>query len=167
MSFKKILGVVAAAYAASVAIAMKKRKDDGTSKLASDAKNSTLENVVDEITEIHKNAFVTVKNFVVTNFEDVKDVETLKNRLAEMAGDFKSQAESAFEDFKNNSSDYKNSAKKFLEDAYQKARNSLKVAEEKVKTFSDDKKDSAEKFVEDSKRKLDETYESLKTKFSK
>lgn len=167
MNFKKILGVVAAAYATSVAIAMKKRKDEGTSKLASDAKNSTLENVVDEITEIHKNAFVTVKNFVVTNFEDIKDVETLKIRLTEMASDFKSQVEKTFEDLKNNSEDYKDAAKKFLEDAYEKTKNSLKVAEEKAKTFGEDKKDSAEKFLAESKKKLEETYENLKTKFSK
>lgn len=167
MNFKKILGVVGAVYATTLALAMKKRKENGTSKLADETKNSTLENVMDEIAEIHKNAFADVKNFVVTNFEDVKDVESLKNRLGEMTENFKSQAEKAFADLKNNSSDYKDSAKKFLEDAYEKVKTSLQNAEEKAKTFGEDKKESAEKFLSDAKNKAEETYENLKAKFVK
>lgn len=51
-----------AGYAAGLAIAMKYRKDAGTSKLDTEAKNtSKLNSFIDEVVDIHKTAFSDVK----------------------------------------------------------------------------------------------------------
>ena len=64
---KKFLTVLAAGYAIGVGLLMKKRKDEGKSKLADDVSKTTLENVVDEIVDLHKTAFEDIKNFIHTN----------------------------------------------------------------------------------------------------
>lgn len=167
MKFKNILGILGTVYAAGVAIAMKKRKDQGISKLAEKTTDSTLQNVMDEITEIHKNTYADVKKFFVVNFEDVKDVESLTAKVGELSENFKNRIEMAVADMKNNAGNYKENAQKFLEEAYNKAKTSLSHAEEKVKTFSEDKKEIAQKFVAESKEKIEKTYTELKNSFTK
>lgn len=135
MKFGKVFAVVGTAYAAAVAFAMKKRKDEGTSKLASDPKKSTLENVVDEIVEIHKNAYNDTKNFVATNFDDVKDFDSFKARVSDISKNFSEIIERKFEDMKDYAGDNAETAKKILEENYEKVKTSLKNAEEKAKTF--------------------------------
>lgn len=49
-----------AGYAAGLAVAMKYRKDAGTSKLATPTK-SHIDSFFDEIVDIHKSAFADVK----------------------------------------------------------------------------------------------------------
>lgn len=167
MKFGKIFAVLGTAYAAAVAIAAKKRKDEGTSKLAENTKDSTLQNVVDEIVEIHKNAYNDARNFVVDNFSDVKDFDTFKLRVTDLLEDFSKIAEEKFENLKDSAEDKTEIAKKFLEENYEKAKISLKNAEEKAKTFGEDSRDNAEKFLADSKTKIEETYQNLKNKISK
>ena len=165
--FGKIFAVIGTAYAAALAIAMKKRKDEGTSKLDADTKKSTLENVVDEIAEIHKNAYKDVRAFVVDNFSDVKDFDTFKNRVTDLSKNFAKMAEEKFEDIKDSTEDNIENVKKFIEENYEKAKTSLKNAEEKVKDFADDKKQDAEKLIADAKKDIEEKYETAKKKISK
>lgn len=96
---KKILALLGT-YATGMAVAMKLRKDKGTSKLAKDTKNSTLENVIDEIVDIHKMAYNDVKNFVTPLFDDVKDFEGLKTRVSGMIDEFGAKLEVAFAELK-------------------------------------------------------------------
>ena len=51
-----------AGYAAGLAVAMKYRKDNGTSKLENTVNNkSKLDSFIDEVVDIHKTAFADVK----------------------------------------------------------------------------------------------------------
>lgn len=51
-----------AGYAAGLAVAMKYRKDNGTSKLENTLNNkSKLDSFIDEVVDIHKTAFADVK----------------------------------------------------------------------------------------------------------
>ncbi len=51
-----------AGYAAGLAVAMKYRKDNGTSKLENtENKKSKLDSFIDEVVDIHKTAFADVK----------------------------------------------------------------------------------------------------------
>lgn len=167
MKIGKIFAVLGTVYAAGVAMAMKKRKDDGTSKLAQDAKKSTLENVVDEIVEIHKNAYNDARKFVVDNFSDVKDFDGFKARVADLSKNFAEIVEQKFDDVKDSSEDKIELAKKFLEENYEKAKISLKNAEEKVKTFGEENKENAEKMIAEAKVKIEGQYNKMKEKISK
>ena len=153
---KKFLTVLAAGYAIGVGLLMKKRKDEGKSKLGDDVSKTTLENVVDEIVDLHKSAV-----------EDVKDIDTLKDRVAQMANDFKFHAEKWMNETKNNSQDAYNSAKKFAEESYERAKISLQKAEEKAKTLGMDIKSSGEDFLDEAKAKIDAAYLKLKEKYAK
>ena len=163
---KKFLTALAAGYAIGVGLLMKKRKDEGKSKLADDVSKTTLENVVDEIVDLHKTAFEDMKNFIHTNFDDVKDIDTLKDRVGQMANDFKFHAEKWMNETKNNSQDAYNSAKKFAEESYERAKISLQKAEEKAKTLGMDIKASGADFLDEAKAKIDAAYLKLKEKYA-
>ncbi len=64
-----------AGYVAGIAVAMKYRKNAGTSKLPEDVKKSTLDNFIEEVVDIHKDVFVDAKKLFDAHFGDVKDFE--------------------------------------------------------------------------------------------
>ena len=71
-----------AGYAAGLAVAMKYRKDNGTSKLDTESPNtSKLNSFIDEVVDIHKTAFADVKSFVNENFDDVDNFDDLKSKV--------------------------------------------------------------------------------------
>ena len=156
---KKFLTALAAGYAIGVGLLMKKRKDEGKSKLADDASKTTLENVVDEIVDLHKTAFKDFKKFIHTNFDDVNDLDTLKDRVEQMANDFKFHAEKWMNETKNNSQDA-------YEESYERAKISLQKAEEKAKTLGMDIKASGADFLDEAKAKIDAAYLKLKEKYA-
>ena len=77
---KKLLTLVAG-YAAGLALAMKYRKDAGTSKLKPNAKTWKMDAFIDEVVDIHKSAYSDAKEYVETNLEDVKDLDSLKAKV--------------------------------------------------------------------------------------
>lgn len=164
---KKSIFTALAGYAAGLAIAMKLRKDKGTSKLAGDAKSTTFGNVVDEIVDIHKSAYHEVKSFIETTFDDVKDVDGLKTKVAQMTEEFTQKAEHYLEDIKDGAEDKKAEAVKFLEDLYAKANVALKKGEEKAKVFGEEGEEKAKTLIADAQTKVEESYKTLKTKFEK
>ncbi len=82
-----------AGYVAGIAIAMKYRKTTGTSKLAADPKKSTLENFVDEVVDIHKDAFGDAKKLYDTYFGDIKDFDGLKTKIETLVSTFATEVE--------------------------------------------------------------------------
>lgn len=164
---KKLFTAVAAAYAVGVGMLMKKRKDEGTSKLAKDPKKSTIENVVDEIVDIHKTTYAEVKNFVATNFEDVKDFDTLKTKLGKMSEDFTSQIETMIENAKDGANETQEKLASLVEDAYAKVTASFSSAEDKTKDFAEDKKAEAKKLIDETKKQLEEKYNDTKKRIAK
>ena len=87
-----------AGYAAGLAVAMKYRKDNGTSKLASKSKKSTVDTIVDEIVDIHKSAYTDARTFMQGNLDDVKDFDTLKSKVTPFIDNFTAEAESLFDE---------------------------------------------------------------------
>ena len=166
-NMKKILALLGTAYAAGVALKMKLRKDEGTSKLAKDTKNSTLENVIDEIVDIHKTAYNDVKNFVTPLLDDVKDFDTLKTKVSGMVDEFSAKMEVAFAELKLEGVEKKNAALEILENARSKADESLDEARAKAETFGDDIAETAEKWFADIKKNLETQYKKLKEKTEK
>lgn len=96
---KKLLTLVGA-YAAGLAVAMKLRKDKGTSKLEKNPKKITAGNVVDEIVDIHKVLYADVKNFLTPLFEDIDNVDDLKVKVSEVVDGFSSKMNELFAELK-------------------------------------------------------------------
>lgn len=163
----KTIFTAIAGYAAGLAVAMKLRKDNGTSKLGKKAKDTTLENVMDEIVDIHKTAFTEAKKFVATNFDDVHDMESLQKKVGEMVDDFSGHADKVVASLKDASEDKVTAAKEFFEDAYAKVNASLEKAQNKANGFGDDSAETAKKLFDDSKAKIEKTYADMKKKFDK
>lgn len=163
---KKFLALVGT-YAAGLAVAMKLRKDKGTSKLAKDSKDITAGNIIDEIVDIHKTAYTDIKNAMAPIFEDVKDFDGLKAKVAEMVDEWSDKLETAFADLKEEGEEKKEVAMGMLEDAKTKAEKTLETAKEKAVSFGDQAEDKIEKWIADIKKKFDTQYAKLKTKVEK
>ena len=72
-----------AGYAAGLAVAMKYRKDAGTSKLqTTDPSRSQLDTFIDEVVDIHKSVFADVRGFANDTFEDVQTFEDLQSKVS-------------------------------------------------------------------------------------
>lgn len=167
MKFAKILGVLGAVYAAGVALTMKKRKDDGNSKLPEDASKSTLGNIRDEIVDIHKTAYADVKHFITTTFDGVNDLDSLKKKVSLMADEFSLQAEKVVADLKKGGEAKRAELQKFLEDGYAKAQDFLKMADAKAREFGANSEEKVAVFLDDAKAKIEKSYTELKSKLEK
>ena len=146
---------------------MKIRKDKGTSKLAKDPKKSTIENVIDEIVDIHKVAYEDVKSFVTPIFDDIKDFEGLKAKIAAMADDLETKLETAFADIKEEGEAKRELAIEMLEKTKQQANSTMEKAKAKAMEFGDIAEDAIDTWVADVQKKLESTYKKLKTKAEK
>ena len=146
---------------------MKIRKDKGTSKLAKDPKKSTIENVIDEIVDIHKVAYEDVKSFVTPIFDDIKDFEGLKAKIAAMADDLETKLETAFADIKEEGEAKRELALDMLEKTKQQANSTMEKAKAKAMEFGDIAEDAIDTWVADVQKKLESTYKKLKTKAEK
>ncbi len=146
---------------------MKIRKDKGTSKLAKDPKKSTIENVIDEIVDIHKVAYEDVKSFVTPIFDDIKDFEGLKAKIAAMADDLETKLETAFADIKEEGEAKRELALDMLEKTKQQANSTMEKAKAKAMEFGDIAEDAIDTWVADVQKKLESTYKKLKTKVEK
>ena len=146
---------------------MKIRKDKGTSKLAKDPKKSTIENVIDEIVDIHKVAYEDVKSFVTPIFDDIKDFEGLKAKIAAMADDLETKLETAFADIKEEGEAKRELAIDMLEKTKQQANSTMEKAKAKAREFGDTAEDAIDTWVADVQKKLESTYKKLKTKAEK
>ncbi len=83
------LFTLVAGYIAGLAIAMKYRKDNGTSKLDSlNPMRSKLDIFIDEVVDIHRTAFSDIKEFAKDNFDDVDNFDDLQKKISSMVGEF-------------------------------------------------------------------------------
>lgn len=164
---KFVLGTLATAYAVTVGVLMKKRKDEGKSLLAKDPKDSTFGNVVDEFVELHKEAYENVKNFLVPLFDDIGDVDTLKDRLGLMVDDFSVQTRKLAQSTKGVGTDKINAAKAGIEEAYSKAEKALKSAQKKAESFGEDASKTLKGFFEEKKNMLETAYKDTKDTLEK
>lgn len=162
---KKLFAVVGA-YVAGIAIAAKLRKDKGKSKLA-DGKDMTVGNVVDEVIDIHREAYEGIKNFVTPLFEDVKSFDDLKKKVSETMEDLNLKFEQSLVKLKKDGKAKKEVALEMLEEMKSKAEVLLKNAKKKAETFKESAGDTVEKWATDIEKKFSDTYANLKAKAEK
>jgi hypothetical protein len=99
-TMQKIITLLAG-YAAGLAVAMKYRKDAGTSTLTHrDPNTSRLDSFIDEIVGIHKSAFADIKSVVSITFEEVDDFDTLKARVNTLIEGFAQEVEGQIDKIK-------------------------------------------------------------------
>ena len=73
-----------AGYAAGLAVAMKYRKDNGTSKLNDvDATKTKLNSFIDEVVDIHKTAYADVKGFISARDELSAAYNKIQSKFSE------------------------------------------------------------------------------------
>jgi hypothetical protein len=89
-----------AGYAAGLAVAMKYRKDAGTSKLDTDPNKSKMDSIIDEIVDIHKSAYQDIKSVVSVTWEEVEDLDGLKAKVMTVVDGFTSDIETKIAELK-------------------------------------------------------------------
>jgi hypothetical protein len=90
-----------AGYAAGIAVAMKYRKNSGTSKLPEDVKKSTFNNIVEEVVDIHRDVFDDAKKLFESQFGEVHSLEDLKAKIESVIDTFASEAQTKLDSLKS------------------------------------------------------------------
>lgn len=156
-----------AGYAAGLAVAMKYRKDNGTSKLdttvpAKEKFNSFLEEVVD----IHKTAFADVKGFMKENFDDVENFDDLQKKVSGMVSDFTGNLDSHIEAAKKSGTIKKDELLKIASDFYTSHEATLEAAKAKAISFTGVSEETIESWFSSARDELKSAYHTIQAKFS-
>lgn len=160
---KKLLSLVVG-YAAGLAVAMKYRKDAGTSKLDGNPDKSKLDAFIDEVVDIHKTVYSDIKAKVTETFEDVHDFEGLKTKVTSMVESLQSELEEKFWSLTSIGEEKKEEALSTLDTLYSKREAALIKAKEKAGSFTDEAHDTALSWLDTARTKLDSLYVSTKEK---
>ncbi len=155
---KKLLTLVAG-YAAGLAVAMKYRKDNGKSKLSANPDKSKLDNFFDEVVDIHKSAYGDAKEYVETNLEDVKDLDSLKAKVTTKMSGLADEAETLLTSLKDRGEEKK---EELLDEAKNKGVSLSDLAVDTVSGWIDTAKQKLETVHEAVNSKLDTTKTSTK-----
>lgn len=156
-----------AGYAAGLAVAMKYRKDNGTSKLdttapAKEKFNSFLEEVVD----IHKTAFADVKGFMKENFDDVQNFDDLQKKVSGIVSGFASQLESHLENAKNTGITKKDELLKIASDFYASHEATLETAKSKAASFTNIPEETIDSWLNTAREEITSAYHAIQSKFA-
>ena len=156
-----------AGYAAGLAVAMKYRKDNGTSKLDTDASStSKLNSFIDEVVDIHKTAFADVKWFMAENFDDVESFDDLKSKVTGIISDFTENLDSHIETAKKAGTTKKDELLKIAEEFYNTHEATLDRAKTRAASFTGIPEDKIDAWIETAKNELTTAYATIQSKFS-
>lgn len=156
-----------AGYAAGLAVAMKYRKDNGTSKLDTEAPNtSKLNSFIDEVVDIHKTAFADVKGFMAENFDDVENFDDLKSKVTGIVSDFTKNLDSHIETAKKAGTTKKDELLKIAEEFYVTHEATLERAKTKAASFTGIPEDKIDSWIETAKNELTSAYATIQSKFT-
>ncbi len=161
---KKWLFTLLAGYAAGLAIAMKYRKDQGTSKLEADTSKTTIDSLINEVVDIHKTAYHDVKGFVSSNFSDVKDFEGLKGKIEAMMEDFMTEVNTVVAAAQDWTDEQKTAAKAEIDTIFDKKSALIEEAKERGSTFTDTTADVISGWLDEAKGKLEKTRTKIQAK---
>lgn len=156
-----------AGYAAGLAVAMKYRKEAGTSKVKKSHKKSTVDSIIDEIVDIHKTAYADIKSSVTTMWEDVDSLDALKTKVMTVVDDFSQEVETRIAELRVDGAVKKEEAEEFLDSALAEKESVLDSAREKALSFADGAHETVDTFLADARKKLTNTHKKLKTKLEK
>jgi hypothetical protein len=161
---KKLITLLAG-YAAGIAVAMKYRKDHGTSKLQNaDTPKWKIDSFIDEVVDIHKSAFADLKSIVQVSWEDVEDFDALKIKLLALVESYSDDVESAIAEVKSTGEQKKTEVLALLEKVYTEKQNTIESARKKALSFADVAHDTLDAFLADAKTRLDAGHDRVKAK---
>ncbi len=161
---KKWLFTLLAGYAAGLAIAMKYRKDQGTSKLEADTSKTTIDSLINEVVDIHKTAYNDVKEFVSNNFSDVKDFEGLKAKIEAMMEDFTMEVSSVVAAAQEGTAEQKTAAKAEVDAIFDKKSAIIEEAKERGSSLTDATFEVISSWLDEAKGKLEKTRTKIQAK---
>ncbi len=160
------LFTILAGYAAGLAIAMKYRKDKGTSKLESlNPLKTSIDTLVDEIVDIHKNAFTSVKDVVSENFDDIDNFADLQKKISGMVSNFSGTLDKHIEKAKKEGIIKKDELLEIAQEFYAKQEANLEVAKRRAKSFSDTSETAIELWLADARKELKSAYKAIQSEF--
>lgn len=160
---KKLLSLVVG-YAAGLAVAMKYRKDAGTSKLDTNAEKGKLDAFIDEVVDIHKTVYSDIKAKVTETFDDVHDFEGLKTKVTGLIDSLQTELEEKFGTISSLGEEKKEEALSTLDALYTKREEALTKAKAKAETFTDEAHETALSWLGTAREKLESLYTSTKEK---
>ena len=154
-------------YAAGLAVAMKYRKDAGTSKLPEDVKKSSLDNIIDEVVDIHRDVYTDAKKLFETHFGEVHDFDSLKAKIESLVATFTTEVESRIESIKVEGEAKKTEVQNIIEWAYTEKVALIEEAKSRAMQMAGVALDTVEPWIADIRKKLDASYKKTKTKTNK
>ena len=152
-----------AGYAAGLAVAMKYRKEAGTAKTP-DPKASKMDNIIDEIVDIHKTAYTEVKGFVSTHLDDVKDFDSLKSKVMTSIDSFATEAESLISSLRSKGVEKGEKIKTAVDALYAEKNKLIDEAKTKGSSFADVAFDTLSGWIDEAKAKLTTAHSTIKAK---
>jgi hypothetical protein len=156
-----------AGYAAGLAVAMKYRKDAGTSKLDTDPNKSKMDSIIDEIVDIHKSAYQDIKSVVSVTWEEVEDLDGLKTKVMALVDGFASDVESKITELSTRGEIQVEVLEKAVDESLAEKEAAIESARTKALTLADGAMDSVDIFLTEATKKLRATHKKLKTKLAK
>jgi hypothetical protein len=153
-----------AGYAAGLAVAMKYRKDKGTSKL--DNTGSKLNSFIDEVVDIHKTAFAEVKWFVRDNFDDVDNFDDLQSKVSGMISEFSGSLETHIENAKKAGITKTDELLKIAQEFYDSHEATLDTAKAKAASFTGISEATIDSWLGGAHKELSALYEKMQSKFA-
>ena len=164
---KKLLTLLAG-YAAGMAVAMKYRKNAGTSKMQNtDPNKSKLDSLIEEVVDIHKSAFDDIKGMVVGTFDDVTDFESLKAKVLTLVDGVSDEIDMKIQELKATGTAKKDEILSLIDATFADKEKTLEIAREKALTLSDVAHDTLSDLLTEARKKLNATHKKLKTKLEK
>lgn len=160
---KKWLITLAAGYLAGLAVALKFRKDAGTSKLPADTKDTTVDGFISEVVDIHKVAFDGAKKFFDEHLDDVKDFDSLKAKIDKMIAGFLPEIQWRIEALKSDGEARKQEVLDLIEKSYGEKQALLQNAQAKAERFVESGSDVIQWWIAEVTKKLDTAYEKAKS----
>lgn len=156
-----------AGYAAGLAVAMKYRKDDGTSKLDTDGPTKTKFNsIIDEVIDIHKSAFSDLKGLVRENFDDVENFDDLQKKVTTIVTDFADNLDARIEAAKEAGMTKKDELLSIASDFYTTHEATLVAAKDRAISFTDASEEKIEAWIAGARKDITDAYHIIQEKFS-
>lgn len=159
---KKWLITLLAGYAAGLAIAMKFRKDQWTSKLSTETPDKWVEGFISEVVDIHRVAFDEAVKFFDDHLDDVTDFDTLKSKVERVISGFIPEIQTKIDTLNAEGEAKKQEALDLIEKSYGEKQAFLQTAHARAERFVDRGSDLLKSWVSDLTKKLDAAYEKLK-----
>lgn len=156
-----------AGYAAGLTVAMKYRKDAGTSKLGTDPNKSKMDAFIDEIVDIHKSAYADIKSTVTATWEEVEDIDGLKTKVMTMVDGFVAEVEEKITELKTRGEVQTEVLEKTIDSSLAEKEAAIESARGRALILADGAMEGVDTFLTEATKKLRTAHKKLKTKLEK